>query len=387
MKLNIGLTSLMVMIIVQLNYITSYNNNNINVHRKLYRKDHHYSRHSFLMSSNKNTPTYKTYTKDTFDVEIIPTSTSSSSSSSSTSSSSTTISEQTPMIMPNNHLQFPYNNILRYENDAIIYEISVDSDILGIIRQADSTLLVDDISYNDNAKMLGLQKDDIIIEVKDYEKSKISRGIEEMTKYFKTNSKAILRIKRPLSHIDDTIKETLLVPYSMNVKLRRPLGLFVRGIDQGSEKGVYIQAMKPGLGASKSKRLEAGDQIVAISASWGDRMWDISSVQSFVLGVEMRTFSDMYVTVKRFVPLTSPLLINQRIRNSNNNFDNTDMSMDSDIIDLIENITNVNQLKQVYDKIVSMKDNESICNVVIINRLMTVAIKICLLYTSDAADE
>jgi pentatricopeptide repeat protein len=50
--------------------------------------------------------------------------------------------------------------------------------------------------------------------------------------------------------------------------------------------------------------------------------------------------------------------------------------MDSDIIDLIENITNVNQLKQVYDKIVSMKDNESICNVVIINRLMTVAIKI-----------
>jgi len=313
------------------------------------------------MVMKKNSPAYKTYTKDTFDVEIV--------SSSSIESHITSI--------PNSNLPVPYNNIVSSDNNAIIYEISVDNEILDVLYQEDNALYVKDISGNDRAKLLGIQKDDVIIEMKDYGKSSITKSIEGITKYFKFNSKAVLRIRRPIALIDEKIKESLLVPYSTNVKLRRPLGLYVLGIEKGLEKGVYVSAMKPGLGASKSKRLEIGDQIVAISASWGDRMWDISSVQSFILGVEMRTFSDMFVTIQRFVPLASPLLLNQKINtNIANKLADGDMSMDSDVIDLIEKISNVNQLKQVYDKIISMKDNEAIFNVIVINRLMTAAIKI-----------
>jgi hypothetical protein len=31
-----------------------------------------------------------------------------------------------------------------------------------------------------------------------------------------------------------------------------------------------------------------GDQIVAMSASWGDRLWEVNSVESFVVGVRTR---------------------------------------------------------------------------------------------------
>ena len=33
---------------------------------------------------------------------------------------------------------------------------------------------------------------------------------------------------------------------------------------------------------------QVGDQIVAMSASWGDRLWEVNSVESFVVGVRTR---------------------------------------------------------------------------------------------------
>ena len=45
---------------------------------------------------------------------------------------------------------------------------------------------------------------------------------------------------------------------------------------EGPGKSVFVQYIKPELGAARSRRIEVGDQIVAMTASWGDRMWEVS---------------------------------------------------------------------------------------------------------------
>ena len=45
---------------------------------------------------------------------------------------------------------------------------------------------------------------------------------------------------------------------------------------EGPGKSVFVQYIKPELGAARSRRIEVGDQIVARTASWGDRMWEVS---------------------------------------------------------------------------------------------------------------
>lgn len=40
-----------------------------------------------------------------------------------------------------------------------------------------------------------------------------------------------------------------------------------------------------------------------MSASWGDRMWEVHSVESFVVGVKMRTDSFLSVKIRRYIPL------------------------------------------------------------------------------------
>ena len=70
------------------------------------------------------------------------------------------------------------------------------------------------------------------------------------------------------------------VPYTTTVKLKRPIGLHVV---EGPGHTVFVQSVKADLSAARSRRVEVGDQIVAMSASWGDRMWEVNSVESFVV--------------------------------------------------------------------------------------------------------
>ena len=72
----------------------------------------------------------------------------------------------------------------------------------------------------------------------------------------------------------------LQVPYTTTVKLKRPIGLHVV---EGPGKTVFVQSVKADLSAARSRRVVVGDQIVAMSASWGDRMWEVNSVESFVV--------------------------------------------------------------------------------------------------------
>jgi hypothetical protein len=76
------------------------------------------------------------------------------------------------------------------------------------------------------------------------------------------------------------------VPQYFNVVVRRPIGLHV---EEGDDKIVIVKKLTPDLGAARTRRIELGDQIVSMSASWGDRMWEVNSVESFVVGVRLRT--------------------------------------------------------------------------------------------------
>ena len=49
---------------------------------------------------------------------------------------------------------------------------------------------------------------------------------------------------------------------------------------EGPGKSVFVQYIKPELGAARSRRIEVGDQIVAMTASWGDRMWEVGDTGS-----------------------------------------------------------------------------------------------------------
>lgn len=60
-------------------------------------------------------------------------------------------------------------------------------------------------------------------------------------------------------------------------------------VEDGERRGVFVQALKDDQGASKTKRIEIGDEIVAMSASWGDSMWDVS----FVLMTDIQTITSL----------------------------------------------------------------------------------------------
>lgn len=90
---------------------------------------------------------------------------------------------------------------------------------------------------------------------------------------FVVNSTVRLRLQRKIEAIPAELIASLLVPYTYNVRIRRPIGLHVL---EGPNKKVYVEEIKEGQGASKTKTIEVGDEVVAMSASWGDRMWDVN---------------------------------------------------------------------------------------------------------------
>jgi pentatricopeptide repeat protein len=150
------------------------------------------------------------------------------------------------------------------------------------------------------------------------------------------------RLERSLDEIDPAIQSRLMVPYIKIVNVRRPIGKLVsfcnsplllisygcfalglHVVEDGEKRGVFVQAVKDDQGAFKTKRIEIGDEIVAMSASWGDSMWEVShrpsslqanranrmirpqvhSVESFVVGVKMRTDPILSLKIRRYVPL------------------------------------------------------------------------------------
>jgi hypothetical protein len=62
-----------------------------------------------------------------------------------------------------------------------------------------------------------------------------------------------MRLERTLDSVPEDIAEMLRVPYVTTVQLKRPIGLHVV---EGPGKTVFVQYIKPDLGASRSRRIE-----------------------------------------------------------------------------------------------------------------------------------
>lgn len=109
-----------------------------------------------------------------------------------------------------------------------------------------------------------------------------------------------IRFERALDAIPTPVARLLKVPHYFNVVVKRPIGLHV---EESDSRGVVVTRVTPELGAARSRRIEPGDQIVAMSASWGDQMWEVTSVESFVVGVRMRTDPQVRGCAYRFETL------------------------------------------------------------------------------------
>lgn len=110
-----------------------------------------------------------------------------------------------------------------------------------------------------------------------------------------------MRLERPLSSISSKIRAVLAVPMFTTVRLKPPIGLHVRSGDNGL--GVFVDNLRPDFAAAKSQQIAIGDEIVAMSASWGDKLWDVKAVESFIVGMKMRIDKRLTLKFKRMIPV------------------------------------------------------------------------------------
>lgn len=193
-----------------------------------------------------------------------------------------------------------------HERQAVIYEITLGRELGIDIIQGNGFAAVGEVYKDSKAESLGVSTGDIIVALSAtagdqlWSHNSVEGVKSALNTRFVMASTVKIRLERPLSVIPDNIKKFLKVPYTFSIGLKRPIGLHVV---EGEGKGVYVKSVKADLGAAKCGRIEIGDQVVAMSASWGDRMWEVNSVESFVVGVKMRTDNQLKLSIKRLVSL------------------------------------------------------------------------------------
>lgn len=195
------------------------------------------------------------------------------------------------------------------ESRAVVYEVEVGRD-LGfeiIAGPSDNSAIVGQVFAGSRAEGLGLQQGDLIVATSAtagdqmWSHDSVDSVRSALSTRFVMSASVRMRFERSLASIPPSLLPLLRVPSLSTVKLKRPIGLHVV---EGPQKAVYVQYIKPALGAARSRRVEVGDQIVAMSASWGDRMWEVTSVEAFVVGVRMRSDSQLSFRLRRLVPLS-----------------------------------------------------------------------------------
>mmetsp|Transcript_31628 Transcript_31628/g.45553 ORF Transcript_31628/g.45553 Transcript_31628/m.45553 type:complete len:1038 (+) Transcript_31628:41-3154(+) len=195
------------------------------------------------------------------------------------------------------------------ERRAVVYEVEVGRD-LGfeiIAGPSDNSAIVGQVFPGSRAESLGLQRGDLIVATSAtagdqmWSHDSVDSVRSALSTRFVMSASVRMRLERALASIPPSLVPLLRVPSLSTVKLKRPIGLHVV---EGPQKAVYVQYIKPSLGAARSRRVAVGDQIVAMSASWGDRMWEVTSVEAFVVGVRMRSDSQLSFRLRRLVPLS-----------------------------------------------------------------------------------
>ena len=279
----------------------------------------------------------------------------------------------------------PFNNLVAVNLDkqTIIYEVTLNRNLSIEFAQANGYVYISNVYPNSNAEGLGIKPNDVILAISATAGDKlwfhgtVEGLVSALSTRFVMSSSVTLQLERPLSFIDNDLKNKLKIPLIQTVRIKRPIGIHVH---EGSNKGVFIQYIKPGYGAALSNRVKIGDQVVGLSASWGDRLWDIDSVESFIVSVGMR--SDPYISLKlkRMVPIDT--FTGTALSNEVNQKRIIQKEADSILIDKIESAANVNDIKAIWMNIRNDKQNyfTYYCNFYM-NKLMTA----CLNFGDDIA--
>lgn len=196
---------------------------------------------------------------------------------------------------------------IQAKTQSIVYECTLGRQLGIEISQGPNGAVVSSVELGSKADQIGLLTGDSIIGISATAGEMIwSHENAESVKAalntrFVMSSTAKLRLTRRLADVPADIRSTLKIPYIYDVRLKRPIGLHVL---EGPNKQVFVQEVKPDQGAARTKKINVGDQVLAMSASWGDRMWDVNSVESFVVGVKMRSDSQLSFKLKRMILLT-----------------------------------------------------------------------------------
>jgi hypothetical protein len=189
---------------------------------------------------------------------------------------------------------------------SIVYEVELGRDLGLDIGQGNGYAFVSNVHKGSRADEIGIKENDRIVSTSATAGAQLWAHESEVSvrsalnTRFVMNPTAIIRLERNFSEIPESILSGLKVPYEYSVKVKRPIGIHV---SEGSGNSVLVQFIKEGGGAARARRVEVGDQIVEMSASWGDRMWEVTSVESFVAGVKMRTTNQLAFKIRRMVPL------------------------------------------------------------------------------------
>lgn len=279
-------------------------------------------------------------------------------------------------------LQPPFNNLVdvNLDKQTIIYEVTLNRNLSIEFAQANGYVYISSVYPNSNAEGLGIKPNDVILAISATAGDKlwfhgtVEGLVSALSTRFVMSESVTLQLERPLSFIDNDLKKKLKIPLIQTVRIKRPIGIHVH---EGSNKGVFIQYIKPGHGAALSNRVKIGDQVVGLSASWGDRLWDIDSVESFIVSVGMR--SDPYISLKlkRMVPIDTFVGVSISLSNDVNQKRIVQKETDSILIEKIESAVNVDEIKAIWMSIRNDTKNyfTYYCNFYI-NKLMTACLKL-----------
>ena len=181
------------------------------------------------------------------------------------------------------------------ERNSVVYEVSLGREIgLEITPGPNGQAVVGQVLEGSHADKIGIMPGDVIVASSATAGSKMWShasvdGIKSaLSTRFVMSASVKIRFERDMNTIPMPVLRLLKIPYNFNVVVRRPIGLHVEEA-AGDDRSVIVKRVSPELGAARTRRIEPGDQIVAMSASWGDRMWEVHSVESFVVGVRMRS--------------------------------------------------------------------------------------------------
>lgn len=202
----------------------------------------------------------------------------------------------------------PLHQVVDFNVDrrTVVYELELGRDMGIDIDQGNGYAFVSAVHKDSRAANMGIKVNDIIVSTSATAGDQLWTHDSEVSVKSALNTRFVMsptvkiRFERPLSEIPENILTHLKVPYEFSVKVKRPIGLHVV---EGPGKSVNVQYIKPEGGAARARRMEIGDQIIEMSASWGDRMWEVNSVESFVVGVKMRTSDTLTFKIRRMVPL------------------------------------------------------------------------------------